>query len=64
VNWLFYGNNNGVHVPDKKKLINTVTSTPANGLLTPIEYTPLASSVHMAIKIALKGTASQSACLE
>jgi len=62
--WLFYGNNNGVHVPDKKKLINYVTSTPANGLLTPIEYTPLASSVHMAIKTALKGTASQSACLE
>lgn len=62
--WLFYGKNNSVHVTDKKKLIRFVASTTANGLLGPLEYTPLVTSVHAAIKTALNGTASHPACLK
>jgi ABC-type phosphate transport system substrate-binding protein len=62
--WLFYGNNNGVHVPDKKKLITFITTTKANKLLVPLEYSPLAGSVHTAILTALKGSGSHAACLK
>jgi ABC-type phosphate transport system substrate-binding protein len=61
--WLFYGNNNGVHVPDKKTLINYIASKAANKLLSPLEYTPLGTSVHTAITTALKGTHAHTACL-
>lgn len=63
--WLFYGQNNGVHVPDKKALINFLVSAPANTLVNKLEYTPLSSSVHTAITNALNGNGgSQPACLQ
>jgi ABC-type phosphate transport system substrate-binding protein len=62
--WLFYGNNNGVHVANKQTLIKFIASKTANTLLNPLEYSPLATSVHTAILDALKGTATQTACLQ
>lgn len=62
--WLFYGNNNAVHVPDKIKLVKFITSRKANNLLGPLEYSPLAGKVHTAILTALNGTPSQAACLK
>jgi ABC-type phosphate transport system substrate-binding protein len=62
--WLFYGQNNGVHVSDKKTLIQFIASTQANTLLGPLEYTPLAKSVHSAVLTALNGSGSHTACLQ
>jgi phosphate transport system substrate-binding protein len=62
--WLYYGNNNGIHVADKTKLITFVTSSTASTLISKLEYAPLASSVHTAITTALKGSGSHSACLK
>jgi hypothetical protein len=62
--WLFYGNNNGVHLADKKTLIRYISSTAPGGYLPTLEYTPLASSVHTAIRKALNGTASQTGCIK
>jgi phosphate transport system substrate-binding protein len=62
--WLFYGNNNGIHVADKKTLISYIASKAANRLLSPLEYTPLGTSVHDAIKTALKGNNKHPACLK
>ena len=62
--WLFYGNNNGVHVPEKKALINYLVSSAASGLLGPLEYTPLSSTVHTAIKNALNGVSNPTVCLQ
>ncbi|MBV9262672.1 MAG: hypothetical protein JO324_00005, partial [Candidatus Eremiobacteraeota bacterium] len=62
--WLFYGNNNGVHVPDKIKLIKFIASKKANNLLGPLEYSPLIGTVHTAVLNALKGSGSQAACLK
>jgi ABC-type phosphate transport system substrate-binding protein len=62
--WLFYGKNNSIHVPDKKTLITFVSSTKANSLLGPLEYTPLSTSIHDAIRTALAGTKSHAACLK
>ena len=53
---LFYGNNNGIHVSDKTKLINFITSTAAGSLLKKLEYIPLAGSIHTAILASLNGT--------
>jgi phosphate transport system substrate-binding protein len=64
---LFYGNNNGVHVSDKTKLVNFITSSAAGTVLKKIEYIPLASSVHTAILSALNGTTGRHghpACLQ
>jgi ABC-type phosphate transport system substrate-binding protein len=62
--WLFYGNNNGIHVSQKKALITYLTSSAANSLLGPLEYTPLSKTVHTAISTALKGKGSHTACLQ
>jgi ABC-type phosphate transport system substrate-binding protein len=62
--WLFYGNNNGVHLADKKKLISFIASTSANTLLGPLEYTPLSKKIHTAVLTALNGSGSQAACLQ
>ena len=61
--WLFYGTNHGIHTANKKKLINYEISSKGQALLGPLEYTPLAASVRGAVGTALKGTASQTACL-
>jgi ABC-type phosphate transport system substrate-binding protein len=62
--WLFYGNNNGVHVPDKKTLIKYIASTGPNSILANLEYTPLNTAIHSAILKAFRGTSSQAACLK
>lgn len=62
---LFYGNNNGIHLPDKKTLINFVESSAANTLEAKLEYTPLASSIETAVINALNGNGgSQTPCLQ
>ena len=53
--WLFYGNNNGVHVSDKEALINFVVSSTANNLISKLEYTPMPNSIHTAVTNALNG---------
>lgn len=53
---MFYGNNNGIHVSDKTKLINYITSTAAGTLLKKLEYIPLPGSIHTAILASLNGT--------
>lgn len=61
--WLFYGNNNGIHLAAKKALINYEVSSAANALLGPLEYTPLSGKVHTAIKNAMNGLSNPS-CLQ
>ena len=62
---LFYGQNNGVHVSDKQKLIKYIASTSANKVVQKLEYVPLSSSIHTAILNALAGNSgSQPACLQ
>ena len=58
--WLFYGQNNGIHVSDKQTLVNFVTSAAANKLVGKLEYTPLSNSIHTAILNALNGTGTGS----
>jgi len=63
--WLFYGQNNGVHVSDKQALIKYVASTPANKVVSKLEYVPLSTSIHTAVLNALAGNSgSQPACLQ
>jgi phosphate transport system substrate-binding protein len=63
--WLFYGQNNGVHLADKKTLINFLASSQANTIVNKLEYTPLSASVHTAITNALNGNGgSKPACLQ
>lgn len=63
--FMFYGNNNGVHVPDKKKLIKYITSSQANTIVNRFEYAALSSSIHTAILDALAGNGgSQPPCLK
>jgi ABC-type phosphate transport system substrate-binding protein len=61
---LFYGNNNGVHLPDKTTLIKYVESSAANTIENKLEYASLSSSIETAVITALNGTASQAACLQ
>ena len=62
---LFYGNNNGVHLSDKQKLISYLESKKANTLINKLEYIPLSSSVESAVNSALNGNGgSQPACLQ
>jgi ABC-type phosphate transport system substrate-binding protein len=62
---LFYGNNNGVHVSDKQKLINFLESKQANTIINKLEYIPLSSSIQKAVISALNGNGgSQPACLQ
>ncbi len=53
---LFYGNNNGVHVADKLKLINYIESAPANALVGGLEYTALGKSLQSLVRQAATGT--------
>ncbi|HEV3090640.1 MAG TPA: substrate-binding domain-containing protein [Candidatus Cybelea sp.] len=58
--WLFYGNNNGVHVSDKETLVKYIASAPANKVVNKLEYAPLSASIHTAITNALNGIANGS----
>ena len=58
--WLFYGQNNGIHVSDKQTLVTFITSAAANKLVSKLEYTPLSNSIHTAITNALNGTSTGS----
>jgi ABC-type phosphate transport system substrate-binding protein len=51
--WLFYTKGNGSHTSDLTGLVNYITSTAANGLLGPLEYTPLGNGIHKKIVKAL-----------
>ncbi|HEY1427967.1 MAG TPA: substrate-binding domain-containing protein [Candidatus Tumulicola sp.] len=62
--FLFYGNNNGVHVSDKKALITYMESKAATKVVKKLEYTPLPASIQNAVLNALNGTGSKSACLQ
>ncbi|MBV8344239.1 MAG: substrate-binding domain-containing protein [Candidatus Eremiobacteraeota bacterium] len=64
--WLFYGKNNGVHVGDKKAIINYLaTSKNAARIIDKLEYIPLPASIHTAITNALNGNGgSEPACLQ
>ena len=54
--WLFYGNNNGIHLTDKKKLIQYIANTSAvASVLAPLEYTPLSTAIGKRIVGALNG---------
>ena len=48
--WLFYGQNNGIHLADKKTLINFLVSKKANKLVSNLEYAALSDSIHDAIR--------------
>jgi ABC-type phosphate transport system substrate-binding protein len=61
---LFYGQNNGVHLSDKQKLINFVESSAATKIEAKFEYTALSKSVESAVISALNGNSSQAACLQ
>lgn len=61
---LFYGKNNGVHLSDKKKLVTFLLGGKATSIIKSLEYTPVPASLHSAVKTALKGKGSQSACLQ
>lgn len=61
---LFYGQNNGVHLSDKQKLINYLESTQANKVIDKLEYIPLSKSIRAAVINAFKGNSSQTACLQ
>lgn len=62
---LFYGNNNGVHVSDKEKLINFLFSKKATNITNKLEFVPLSTSVKTAVINALNGNGgSQPACLQ
>jgi phosphate transport system substrate-binding protein len=55
---MFYGNNNGVHVSDKLKLINYMTSAAANTLVSGIEYTAISTGIQAEVAAAANGTGS------
>lgn len=62
---LFYGNNNGVHLSDKKALINYLYSKKATSIINKLEYVPLSTSLKTAVVSALNGNGgSQPACLQ
>ena len=55
---MFYGKNNGVHVPDKKKLIDFVASSAGNTITSSFEYAPISASIQSVIQAATNGTGS------
>jgi phosphate transport system substrate-binding protein len=55
---LFYGNNNGVHVADKKTLINFIESSAGNAITSSLEYAPLSKGLQNGILAAANGTGS------
>lgn len=52
---LFYGNNNGVHLTNKLKLINYMTGTSARSIETKLEYTALPTGITSAVSSAASG---------
>ncbi len=65
VNYLmFYGQNNGVHLSDKQKLISFLESNKANKIIDKLEYIPLSKSIRTAVLSAFNGNSSQAACLQ
>jgi phosphate transport system substrate-binding protein len=62
--FLFYGNNNGVHVSDKIALIKFMESAQANKIVKKLEYTSLSSSIQKAVLSALNGSSKKAACLQ
>jgi ABC-type phosphate transport system substrate-binding protein len=62
--FLFYGQNNGVHVADKTALIKFMESAQANKIVKKIEYTALSSSIQSAVLNALNGQGSKGPCLQ
>jgi phosphate transport system substrate-binding protein len=63
---MFYGKNNGVHLADKKTLINWLaTSSQSSSIINKLEYIPIPSSIRTATLNALNGNGgSQPACLQ
>ncbi|MBV9333619.1 MAG: hypothetical protein JO146_06400, partial [Candidatus Eremiobacteraeota bacterium] len=61
---LFYGQNNGVHLSDKQKLITYLESNSANLVINKLEYIPLSKSIRTAVLNAYNGNSSQTACLQ
>jgi ABC-type phosphate transport system substrate-binding protein len=53
---MFYGNNHGVHIADKLKLINYMVSAAANTVVGGLEYSPLASTIQARVQAAVSGT--------
>lgn len=54
---LFYGKNQGVHLPDKKTLIKFMVSSAATSIIQGLEYAPTSSGIHKAVLAALNGSA-------
>jgi phosphate transport system substrate-binding protein len=52
---MFYGNNNGVHVPQKEKLIKFLISAKANKIVDNLEYIALSPTIQTAVGNALAG---------
>jgi len=61
---LFYGQNNGIHVPDKIALVKFLESSQATKIIKKLEYTPLAASVQSAVLTALNGSGSNGPCIQ
>jgi ABC-type phosphate transport system substrate-binding protein len=61
---LFYSQNNGVHVADKKKLINFIVTAKANKIVNGFEYASLPASIETAVTNALNGNQSVKPCLQ
>ncbi len=61
---LFYGNNQGVHVTDKVKLVKFMVSKSATTIIKGLEYAPTSASIHTAVLTALNGGKGHSACLK
>jgi len=53
---LFYGNSNGIHTADRLKLINYLTSSAANTIVSKLEYHPLNAGIQKLIGEAANGT--------
>jgi hypothetical protein len=53
-----------VHVADKETLIKYISGTGPNSILANLEYTPLNTKIHTAIRTALAGAGSHTRCLK
>lgn len=60
---LFYGQNNGVHFPQKKELIDFLTHSRAQKIITGLEYASLSPSILSADYDAAVGKHGKSACI-
>jgi ABC-type phosphate transport system substrate-binding protein len=60
---LFYGKNNGSHLSDEKAMVNFVGTSSYKSILSPLEYTPIPTSLVKKIRKALNGTHKAAPCL-